>query len=200
MLLDLLAESTQKFNIAVHAYVVMANHFHLVVTPQTTADLSATMQALGRSYVRYFNQIHKRSGTLWDGRYKSTLMQAEQYLLPCMVHMDLNPVRAGLVADASDYPWSSFGHYSGQRVDRLIKPHPLAWALGNTPFAREAAYTELVRNGIGQARQAELTAAMLSGWALGEPHFLAELQKKTEQRLIRRPAGRPTAHRKLENE
>lgn len=198
LLLDLLGAGAKKFNVALHAYVVIANHFHLVATPQTESGLSALMQAVGRSYVRYFNQTHHRSGTLWDGRYKSTVIQAERYLLPCMVHMDLNPVRDGLVTEAPDYPWSSSGHYCGKRVDRLIKPHPLVWALGNTPFAREAAYTELVRKGVSQAMQMELTDAMRSGWALGEPHFVADLQKKTERRLTRLPAGRPVTRGQLE--
>jgi putative transposase len=128
---------------------------------------------------------------LWEGRYKSTVIQAEGYLLPCMAYLDLNPVRAGLATQATDYAWSSHRHYIGQRVDKLITPHPMLWDLGNTPFAREAAYAQLVRNGITPVQQQALAAATLSGWALGEPHFVAELQKKTTRRLTKRLAGRP---------
>jgi len=90
-----------------------------------------------------------------------------------------------------DYPWSSYGHYSGQRMDKRITPHPLVWALGNTPFAREAAYADMVQAGISPVQQAALTDSALSGWALGEPDFVAELQKRTERRVAKSSAGRP---------
>ena len=153
------------------------------------------MQAVGRRYVRYFNDSQGRSGTLWEGRYKSTLIQADRYLLACMAYMDLNPVRAGLVAQARDYPWSSHGHYTGQRIDKLITPHPLVWALGNTPFAREAAYAKWVQSGISPVQQTALTDSALSGWALGEPDFVADLQKRTQRRVTKGKAGRPAASR-----
>lgn len=190
-LLDLLLENAQKFGVAIHAYVLMSNHFHLLATPQSMDGLAPMMQAVGRRYVRYFNDAQQRSGTLWEGRYKSTLIQSERYLLACMAYIDLNPVRAGLVAQARDYPWSSYGHYTGQRIDKLITPHALVWALGNTPFAREAAYAEWVRSGISPAQQAALTEAALGGWALGDADFVAELQKKTGRRVTKSTAGRP---------
>lgn len=190
-LLDLLEENAKKFDVAVHAYVLMSNHFHLLATPQTADGLPKMMQAVGRSYVRYFNDTQKRSGTLWEGRYKSTLIQSDRYLLACMAYIDLNPVRAGLVALPQDYPWSSHLHYLGIRSDRLITPHALYWELGNTPFAREAAYAEMVQSGINTVQQTALTDAALQGWALGEPNFVAELQKKTERRVSKTGAGRP---------
>lgn len=195
-LLALLDENARRFGVAIHAYVLMENHFHLLVTPQTADGLPQMMQAVGRRYVRYFNDRQQRSGTLWEGRYKSTVIQAENYLLACMAYIDLNPVRAGLVAQARDYPWSSHGHYIGQRTDRLITPHPLLWELGNTPFAREAAYAEWVRTGVGLVQQAALTDTALRGWALGEPEFVAELQKKTLRRVSKGQAGRPISVRK----
>jgi putative transposase len=190
-LLDLLGENARKFGVALHAYVLMSNHFHLLVTPQTADGLPQMMQAVGRSYVRYFNDTQQRSGTLWEGRYKSTLIQTERYFLACMAYIDLNPVRAGLVVHPHDYPWSSFGHYTGQRIDKRITPHALYWALGNTPFAREAAYADLVQNGISSAQQDALTNSVLSGWALGDADFVANLQKKTERRVAKGAAGRP---------
>lgn len=190
-LLDLLDASARKFGVAIHAYVLMVNHFHLLATPQSTDALSQMMQAVGRRYVRYFNDSQKRSGTLWEGRYRSTVIQAERYLLPCMAYMDLNPVRAGVVAQARDYPWSSHGHYIGQRTDKLITPHSLVWELGNTPFAREAVYAERVREGISPVQQTTLTDAALRGWALGDPEFVAELQKITQRRVTKSTAGRP---------
>ena len=193
MMLDLVEENARKFNVAIHAYVLMSNHFHLLATPQTQDGLPQMMQAVGRRYVRYFNDAQHRSGTLWEGRYKSALIQSERYLLACMAYIDLNPVRAGLVATPADYPWSSHAHYAGLRADKLITPHALIWALGNTPFAREAAYANLVHAGINPIQQAALTGSALRGWALGEPDFVADLQKRTERRVSKRIAGRPAA-------
>ena len=192
MMLDLLEENSNKFEVAIHAYVLMGNHFHLLATPQTAQGLAQMMQAVGRRYVRYFNDRQSRTGTLWEGRFKSTLIQSERYLLACMAYIDLNPVRAGMVANAGDYPWSSFAHFLGRRTDRLISPHPLFWELGNTPFAREAAYAQLVQEGVNAVEQAALTDATLRGWALGEPEFLVDVQKRTLRRASQALAGRPT--------
>jgi putative transposase len=192
-LLGLLAEAAPRFGVALHAYVLMDNHFHLLATPDTTTGLPQFMQSVGRSYVRYFNDRHGRSGTLWEGRYRSTLIQTDRYLLTCMAYIDLNPVRAGLVSDARDFPWSSHGHYAGLRHDKLLTPHPLYWELGNTPFAREAAYVELVRGGVRAADQGTLTEATLRGWAAGDADFLASLQKATERRVAKGKPGRPPA-------
>ncbi len=191
ILLDLLDEYASKFDVAVHSYVLMNNHFHLLVTPKTTDGLPKMMQAIGRRYVRYFNDTRQRSGTLWEGRYKSTLIQTERYLLTCMVYIDLNPVRSGMVAQPQDYPWSSHGYYTGRRTDHLITPHALVWELGNTPFAREAAYAQLVQSGIDAVQQSALTNSTLHGWALGETDFIASLQKRTERRIVQGKAGRP---------
>lgn len=190
-LLNLLLENAQKFKVAIHAYVLMPNHFHLLATPETADGLPQMMQAVGRRYVRWFNDAQGRSGTLWEGRYKSTVIDTDQYLLTCMAYMDLNPVRAGLVGQAADYSWSSHGHYVGLRVDKLITPHPLVWGLGNTPFAREAAYAELVKVGISASQQVKLTDSALRGWALGDDDFVKELQDLTRRRVSKAAAGRP---------
>ena len=190
-MLALLADNALQHGVAVHAYVLMDNHFHLLVTPATADGLPKMMQAVGRRYVQYFNRRHARTGTLWEGRYRSTVLQPDKYLLPCMVYLDLNPVRAGLVANAADYPWSSHAHWRGVRNDRLLTPHALYWALGNTPFAREAAYAALVQTGIGSLEQTALTASALSGWALGDNEFIEGLQKQTPRRVVQGQAGRP---------
>jgi putative transposase len=149
------------------------------------------MQAVGRSYVLYFNKRHGRSGTLWEGRYRSTLIQTERYLLACMAYIDLNPVRASMVVQAADYLWSSHGHYIGRQNEAWLSPHPLYWEMGNTPFAREAAYAAMVQSGIGQKQQQALTSSALSGWALGEDAFVEGLQKQTPRRVNAAKAGRP---------
>ena len=190
-LLALIDDNARKFAVAIHAYVLMYNHFHLLATPETADGVPQLMQAIGRRYVRYFNDRQARSGTLWEGRYRSTVIQPEAYLLACMAYIDLNPVRHGLVAQARDYPWSSHGHYAGLRLDRLVTPHPLFWTLGNTPFAREAAYADMVHGGVTVDRQLALTQSTLSGWALGDTGFVADLQTRTQRRVSKTSAGRP---------
>jgi putative transposase len=180
----------------VHAYVLMTNHFHLLATPQTDNGLPLLMQAVGRSYVRYFNDLQGRTGTLWEGRYRSTLIETDRYLLACMAYIDLNPVRAGLVSEASDYAWSSHGFYTGARSERLITPHSLVWGLANTPFGREAVYADLVRSGISADQQTALTESALAGWALGNTDFVADLQKRTQRRVNKAKVGRPFANLK----
>jgi len=124
LLLQLLETNAKALGVAIHSYVLMDNHFHLLATPRDSTGLPKLMQAVGRRYVRYFNDTHGRTGTLWEGRYKSTLVQAERYLLACMVYIDLNPVRAGIVATAAEFAWSSHRSYVGQGSDRLVTPHP----------------------------------------------------------------------------
>jgi putative transposase len=190
-LLEFLEEHSREARVAVHAYVLMSNHFHLLATPETEDGIPHMMQAVGRRYVRYFNDRQQRTGTLWEGRYRSTLIQAERYLLACMVYIDVNPVRAGMVDSADRYPWSSHAHYVSGRADRLITPHPIWWELGNTPFAREAAYRELVQAGLASTQERALTESTLRGWALGEADYVADLQRRTERRVSKAQAGRP---------
>ncbi len=190
-LLDLLKENAEKFGVAIHAYVLMDNHFHLLATPQTADALPQMMQAVGRRYVRLFNDSNGRTGTLWEGRYKSTVIQTDRYLLACMAYIDLNPVRAGLVSNPADFVWSSHGHYIGGPPDQLVTPHPFYWGLGNTPFAREAAYTALVNAGITDQIKADLTRSVISGWVLGEENFVSDLQKLTRRRVGKGVVGRP---------
>lgn len=190
-LLGLWGEQAPRFQVAMHAYVLMDNHFHLLLTPETVTGLPEMMQAVGRAYVRYFNDRHGRTGTLWEGRYRSSLIETDAYLLACMAYIDLNPVRAGMVSDPAEFPWSSHRHYIGQRIDKLVTPHALIWSLGNTPFAREASYLERVQAGVGTVQQQALTRSALTGWALGSEDFLQALQEGTERRVSPGKPGRP---------
>jgi putative transposase len=197
-LLALLTEQSVIFKVAVHAYVIMDNHFHLLVTPDTDEGLPKMMQAVGRSYVRYFNNRYQRTGTLWEGRYRSNLIESERYLLACMVYIDLNPVRAGSVEQPADFRWSSHRHCIGLASDKLVTPHALFWGLGNTPFAREAAYVERVHAGLAASETVQLTQSALSGWALGSADFMSALQQVTPRRLVPGKAGRPLKRLKLQ--
>ena len=190
-LLGLLVGYCQKHGVNLHAFVLMDNHLHLLVTPQFDKALSKMMQDLGRDYVRYFNKTHTRTGTLWEGRFRSALIQTDRYFLACMVYIDLNPVRAGMVAQALEHPWSSHAHYVGARQDSWLVPHDVYWALGNTPFAREKAYAELVQYGIEESKKHALTSSVLGGWALGEDTFTQNLQPLSKRRVSKSKAGRP---------
>ncbi len=187
----LLGEQAAEHGVALHAYVLMDSHLHLLATPAREDGLARMMQGVGRHYARHFNQRHGRSGTLWEGRYRCAVIQAEAWLLPCMVHLDLHPLRAGLVERPQDWAWSSCRHYVGAQPDRRVTPHPLVWTLGNTPFAREQAYAQRVEEGIADPRRQALVDAALHGWALGDAGFLAGLQKVTPRRLSRGKPGRP---------
>ncbi len=187
----LLTEQAREAEVAIHAYVLMDNHFHLIATPKDETGLARMMQGVGRRYVRHFNQRHGRSGTLWEGRYRCAVLQPEAWLLTCMAYLDLNPVRAGKVEQPQDWAWSSHGHYVGAVMDKMVSPHSLSWSLGNTPFAREQAYAQRVEQGVGAAQQQALVDSALHGWALGDEAFLAALQKQTPRRLSRGKPGRP---------
>lgn len=191
LLLDLLADAARTHRVALHAHVLLDNQFQLLATPEDVQGIPQLMQSVGRRYVRAFNARHGRSGTLWEGRYKSTLIQADRYLLDCMVYLDTAPVRAGLADEAKGYPWSSHDHYLGLRQDRLVTPHPLVWRLGNTPFSREIAYAERVQAGLAADLAQQLDQAARTGWALGDERYLAQLQKQTERRVSRAKVGRP---------
>jgi putative transposase len=192
-MLEYLADAAQKYGVALHAYVLMSNHFHLLATPADQYGLPSMMQSLGRRYVRVFNHRYQRTGTLWEGRYKATIIESERYLIACMAYVELNPVRAGMVAHPADYPWSSYAHQTGVRHDPLITPHSLYWALGNTPFSREAAYRGIVEAGLGGEQVSGFTQATLKGWAMGGDSFVRELQERTGRRVARQKAGRPFA-------
>jgi len=191
ILLELLVGFCQKHWVDLHAFVLMDNHVHLLLTPQADKALSKMMQDLGRDYVRYFNKRHTRTGTLWEGRFRSSLIQTDRYFLACMAYIDLNPVRAGMVAQALDHPWSSHAHYVGARLDNWLLAHDVYWALGNTPFAREKAYAELVQAGIEEDKKQALTSSVLGGWALGEDDFMQNLQPLSKRRVSKTKPGRP---------
>ncbi len=192
----LLAEHAAPFGISVHAYGLLDNRLQLLVTPEgPESGLPGWMQAVGRRYVRYFNDRHGRTGTLWEGRYRATVVEAARFLLPCMVAIDLGPVQARLVARPADHAWSSHRHWIGQTQERWLKPHPLVWDLGNTPFAREAAYAALVDAGLSDTDQARIDHDTLRGWAMGSPEFATALQIRTPRRVTRARAGRPPAAR-----
>jgi putative transposase len=187
-----LREAAKQFQVAIHAYVLMPNHVHLLATPLDSIGLGRMMQWIGRYYVPYFNLKYERVGTLWQGRYKATVIDSERYFMSCSRYIELNPVRAGIVLLPEEYPWSSYAHHVGAKPDPLITDHALYWALANTPFGREAAYRSLVEQGLTSAEVAEISSATLKGWALGSDKFKARLEKEANRRVQPGKRGRPT--------
>ncbi len=168
-----------------HAYVLMPNHVHLLVTPQEERGLSKTMQAIGRSYVRYFNDKYGLKGTLWEGRYRATLIDSERYFLVCSRYIELNPVRArGLVDDPVDYCWSSYRGNTGQAVDQLLTPHPVYRRLGSQPAERHSAYRDLFEKGFDVEDLTEIRNATNKAWPLGGDRFKAEIERKSGRRSL----------------
>jgi putative transposase len=188
---DLLTRHAAEQGVAVHAWTLMPDHIHLLLTPLRDGALSLCMQAVGRGYVQAFNRRHDRTGTLWEGRYRSTVLQPEPWLLRAMVWMDTHPVRSRLADQAGAHPWTTAAHYLGLRTERGLTVQPQYWALGNTPFAREAAYRTLLERGSAPVHTQALAAAALKGWALGTDEFVHVLQGQTPRRLQAGKAGRP---------
>ncbi len=167
--LQCLAKSAARTDCAIHAYVLMTNHVHLLVTPGAAGSVAALLQDLGRRYVRVINTIHGRTGTLWEGRFKSSLVDNERYLLTCHRYIELNPVRAGLASQPSAYLWSSYAHYAGERSNGLITEHAAFLALGTNPAERQAAFRDLFLDELDEKTLAHIREAANAGCPLGSP-------------------------------
>ena len=176
---------------AIHAYVLMTNHVHLLVTPPEAGAVGAMMQDVGRRYVRVLNTIHDRTGSLWEGRFKSSLIDSERYLLTCHRYIESNPVRAGMVDHPSAYPWSSHGHYSSARTNGLINEHPEYERLGKTANERRAFFAALCSTALPQHVVDETRAAINTDCAVGSERFMEDAEAKLG-RCVRPPTrGRP---------
>jgi putative transposase len=188
-----LLEAAQKYCCAVHAYVLMTNHVHLPVTPGGADSLPRTMQSLGRRYVRHVNARYRRTGTLWEGRYRAAPIDAEDYLLACCRYIELNPVRAGMARHAGDYPWSSYAAHAYGKPDPVLSPHPEFKRLGRTAQEQQREYRALFRRKLDGDFVAALRKATNGGWALGEARFAIRIAKAARRRAAPLPKGRPPA-------
>jgi putative transposase len=182
-----LRESALQHGVAVHAYALQPTEVLLLLTPATATALGALMQGLGRRYGAAFNRRHGRRGTLWAGRFRTAVVQAGPHLLDALLHVDLQ----GPVAEGGDAAWSGLGHRLGHRRDPLITDCTAWWALGNTPFEREAAYRRCLADGLAPERAAALADAAHKGWAVGDAAFLAALAQQADRPVQPRPRGRP---------
>ena len=186
-----LQEAAEKNNAAIHAYVLMTNHVHLLVTPGSSFSIMHMMQDLGRKYVRYINHTYQRTGTLWEGRYKASLIDSEAYLLTCMRYIELNPVRANMVDHPSAYSWSSYRANANGEINRLIEPHPLYQSLGGTPNARQHAYRELYRSHLKTEQIHQIREAVNQEMVLGRDDFKDKIEQMIERQTKPKPLGRP---------
>ncbi len=186
-----LKEYADKFSVAVHAWVFMTNHVHLLVTPEQDNGISQLMQSLGRRYVQYFNHIYRRSGTLWEGRYKSCPVQSRHYLLVCYRYIELNPVRAGMVNDPSEYPWSSYRCNGLGVTSALCKPHVEYRNLGSSREARLSAYRALFAAQIEGEMLRDVRDSVNKGLALGNERFKDDVEQLCGRRVRPAKMGRP---------
>lgn len=189
--LDCLRMAAREHDLAVHAYALRPNHVHLVATPKGPDALSLVMQAVGRRYARYFNRVASRTGTLWEGRFRSAVLDPEAWLLPAMLYAESNAVRAGECASPELDRWSSYRHHAGIEASPLVSDHSLYWALGNTPFERQSNYRTLTAEGLSGKTLATLQQHAHSGWPLGDEAFLAQLGRQGTRRVHPLPKGRP---------
>jgi len=186
-----LHEASEKYALAIHAYVLMTNHFHLLVTPHRQQSIGKVVQSLGRRYVQYFNFCYRRTGTLWEGRYRATLIDTDAYFLTCCRYIELNPVRANMVDDPAEYPWSSYRCLANGQDDALITPHTNYLQLGATAESRQRAYRNLFQQALEPRVLDTIREATHHGWALGSERFRAEVERHSQRRAQRLPKGRP---------
>jgi putative transposase len=183
-----LKEAALLYGVAIHAWVFMTNHVHLLVTPESDTAVSKTMQYLGRYYVRYFNFRYRRTGTLFEGRFKSSLVQTDKYLLACQRYIELNPVRAILVNDPGDYVWSSYRAHALGRIARLWTPHPMYLALGKNNKERCQAYQSTFSELLNKDLIQDIRRSLNTGLVFGNERFRDEVEQLTgqSQRLKKR--------------
>jgi putative transposase len=186
-----LKEFSGKFDVDLHAWVLMTNHVHLLCTARRENGVSAMMQSLGRLYVRYFNHAYRRTGTLWEGRFKSCLVDAETYLFHLYRYIELNPVRAGMVADPAEYKWSSYTCNALGKRSGLLKPHPLYLALGQEHGQRLARYRAMFHSHVDADMLDDIRKATQKGLALGSDRFIERLERLHDVRLTEGQRGRP---------
>jgi putative transposase len=189
--LDLLTEYAGKTGCQVHAYVLMTNHVHLLISADSNRGVGALMKALGQRYVQYVNRTYRRSGSLWEGRFRSCLTQEESYLLACQRYIELNPVRAGMVSHPADYRWSSYRANAQGEPSPLLVPHPLYTALGADAATRQHAYRELFRYALEPGLIDAIRKASNGNFALGDTRFGEQIAQALGRRALPGNSGRP---------
>lgn len=189
--LDCMQRAADEHGLSIHCYVLMTNHVHLLASPLNETSAPKTLQSVGRRYVQYFNYTYARTGTLWEGRYRSTVIDAEAYLLTCMRYIELNPVRAGMVDHPADYSWSSHRRNALGHDDSLLTAHGIYRRLGRTDEERQLGYRALFRGRLPKADIEAIRQATNKAWALGNDRFRAKIEALSARRAAPLPKGRP---------
>lgn len=189
--LSWLKDTSLKHDVAVHAYVLMPDHVHLLMSPKTEQSIPRAMRDLNWNYSRYVNAEYKRSGSLWDGRYKACIIDAEDYLFACCQYVESNPTRIGLTEDPATYRWSSYKANALAATNSILTPHPLYLNLGVTQTERAKTYRDMFEKGLPEWRIAAIAAATNGGWALGRDSFEAQITRQVGQNMAPRGPGRP---------
>ena len=189
--LTMLHEAATQHGVAVHAYALLDVGVHLLATPREAESLSRTMQSLGRRFVAASNRRHHRSGTLWEGRFRAGLIDGDTFGLDALLLVESQPVLAGLVTAASDWPWSSAQHHLGRRRDPRVTEHGAYWRLGNTPFEREHAFTLKLQDGIPLATVKCIEHAAMQGRVAGSSTYTARIEGRAGRALRAQRRGRP---------
>jgi putative transposase len=189
--LSALGDALAAHDCALHAYVLMTNHIHLLITPGRETSIGGLMQSLGRRYVGHVNRLYRRTGTLWEGRFKCAIVDAEDYVMACYRYIEANPVRARMVADAKDYAWSSFGRNAQGRADGLVSEHDCYRALGETGEARRSAYRQLFDEGLDEDLIDTLRDATQRGWVPGRESFRRQIEAALGRKVDPPVRGRP---------
>ncbi|WP_299083522.1 transposase [uncultured Paraglaciecola sp.] len=184
-----LKEFSEKLLVAIHAYVLMTNHVHLLATPSDKTGVSRLIQRLGAYYVRYINKKYDRCGTLWQGRYKSTLVDNEGYFLTVSRYIEMNPVRANMVEHPAAYSWSSFHRNALGIPIELITPYEIYQSLGNTDQARQKSYLALFEQQISESTLKEIRESINHGWVLGNDRFKAQIEITTGRQTTSKLRG-----------
>ena len=184
-----LRDAAEKFNCDIHAYVLMPNHFHLILTPWGEHGIGKLMQYTGRYYVQHVNSRYDRTGTLWDGRYRATLLDPGKFLLPASNYVELNPVRAGLVEAPADYAWSSYNANALGTDDALVRPHAAYKKLASSIKARRSAYRESFGSTLDEGLIQRLRDSTNKAWVLGDDKFCREIENKLNRRALPRSRG-----------
>ncbi len=186
-----LKEQAIKHHCEIHAYVLMTNHVHLLLTPLKAESASLLMKHLGQRYVQYINKTYHRSGTLWEGRFRSCLMQESEYVLACHRYIELNPVRAAMVKDPSEFPWSSYRTNALDEENTLLTPHFLYNGLGHNKEERQAAYRELFQAHLEDKIINDIQKATNGNFVLGNEKFKQEIEMMLKRRARPGKSGRP---------
>jgi putative transposase len=189
--LECLEDAAGKYCCEVHAYVLMANHVHLLVTPRQQDSISRLMQSVGRRYVQHVNYTYHRTGTLWEGRHQSALVDTDEYLLRCYRYIELNPVRARIVEHPGKYRWSSYGHHAEGRFSPVVSEHPQYLALGRTQGERRTVYRELLSRTLDAEVIEKIRKATRFGLVIGRETFTATAEATLRRRLRPARRGRP---------